>query len=296
MTLHELLTQLGIPYADERHHHGTRGWLQVDCPFCGEEGTGKFHLGINQQSLVAHCWKCGGHSFQKVLERKTNLSSSEIKKLIKAVRRRVSRLDLNVNTTAKRKLEIPKGITTLQRPHRSYLHKRGFNPYKIAETWGVRGIGVDGGKLAWRLWIPIIYQGRTVSWTTRGLSDREPRYISAAANQELIHHKDLLYGEDFVRHTIIIVEGCFDAWKIGKGAVALFGLSYTTAQLNKMRNYPVRVVCFDNSEQAQKAANELAAQLALFDGDTYIVRIESGADPAEADEREIQKLRRRFEL
>jgi len=66
----------------------------------------------------------------------------------------------------------------------------------------------------------------------------------------------------------------------------------TKAQVGKMSKYPVRVVCFDNTKDAQHQAQILCDDLMAFPGDTFRVKLETGKDVAEADEKEVQVLRR----
>jgi DNA primase len=190
-------------------------------------------------------------------------------------------------------LVIPKRVRPLQEPHKRYLRARNFSPAEIEEVWSVKGIGIDT-QLAWRLWIPIIQNRETVSWTTRTIDpDNEMRYISASPKEEAVPHKEVLYGEDYCRSAIIITEGPTDVWRIGKGAVATFGLGFEPAQVKRMLQYPVRVVCFDNSKEAQKRAKKLAGTLSLYKGETYVVNL-SADDAGSASPEEIKELRSRF--
>jgi DNA primase len=185
----------------------------------------------------------------------------------------------------------PPGLQALRRPHRDYLRGRGLDPDIIESLWGVRATG-PVGRLAWRLWIPIELDGQIVSWTTRAIGDKQPRYVSAGPGEESIDHKTLLYGEDRAGHSIVVVEGPADVWAIGPGAVAVLGLTTTPQQIERIGSHPVRAVCFDAG--AERRASRLAAWLRQYPGETATIRLESGDDPAEADSEEIEELRRRF--
>jgi DNA primase len=186
----------------------------------------------------------------------------------------------------------PRGCQPLLAAHRKYLCSRGFDPDEIIATWGVQGIGV-APKLGWRLFIPIQYKGELVSWTTRAIGTSGLRYISASYTEEAISHKHLLYGIDMVAHAVAIVEGPTDAWGIGPGAVGTLGLSWTPEQVKLMTSFPVRVVCFDNTPNAQARARKLADILSLYPGETYRVCM-SGKDPASSPKQEIREFRKRF--
>lgn len=118
--------------------------------------------------------------------------------------------------------------------------------------------------------------------------------MTAKPDQESMSSKDVLYGCDLAGHSIVVVEGPADVWAIGPGAVAVFGLNLSEVQLQEIGAYPVRSICFDKGSTAQRQADRIAERLTLLPGDTNIIEIESGDDPAEMDEDEKVELRRRF--
>jgi hypothetical protein len=195
-----------------------------------------------------------------------------------------------IKQKSKGKLVVPKDIGDLRIVHKRYLSDRNFDWREIRRIWKICGIGLSS-RLSWRIWIPIHYHGEVVSWTTRAISDKVVRYISAGEKEESMAHKELLYGEDFVRHAIIVVEGVTDVWKIGPGAVATFGSGYSTQQLARIARYPTRAICFDNEPEAQKRANRLVRDLSVLPGDTYNVRLDA-KDAADESRENIEQLRR----
>ena len=283
----DLLTEYGVPFVGEEHHHGRPNWVQIDCPSCGP-GSGKFHLGISLVTGASSCWKCGGQSTAWVLSTVTRKPRS-------TVQARLSSLQMNAPVIEKTgTLSIPNGVVDMTAGHKHYLKSRGFDPDTIEKLWGVRGIA-HAGSLSWRLFIPIQHFGATVSWTTRSINPNEKqRWISASTKNESIQHKHILYGADYAHHVIIIHEGPTDVWATGPGAIATCGTGYTGAQLRAMARYPLRVVCFDAEGAAQARARELANALSAFPGKTHNVVLETGTDPADADPKEIAKLRATF--
>jgi hypothetical protein len=188
-------------------------------------------------------------------------------------------------------LKAPVGIEPLSGPHNRYLRDRSFDPAEIARLWQVQGIGI-ASRLSWRLFIPIMHQGEMVSWTTRSIGQHvAQRYISASAEEEKINHKHLVYGQDYCHHSIVVVEGPTDAWRVGLGAGALFGTGFTTAQVKKIVRHPFRYIVFDSSMEAQARAGELADQLSAFPGRTEVICLDA-KDPGCASEREIRRLRK----
>jgi DNA primase len=205
-------------------------------------------------------------------------------------RRRAAETNLRIGT-----LKIPQGVGPLLPAHRAYLKKRGLNPDLLASVWGFRGIGI-APRLQWRIWIPICdLYGKVVSWTTRSIGDDPPtRYISATADEEELPHRSILFGAHLARHVIIVCEGALDAVTIGPGAVATCGVGFSKAQKAAMAEYPVRVVCFDAEDDAQKRARALCNDLSAFPGSTENVYFDSAKDANSADRAEVDELRKKY--
>ena len=286
MTIQEALTQCRIDFVESGHHHSRPGWLQIArCPFCGSD---KYHLGFNIAHSYSSCWKCGHHSAWSLyvaLEFPRHIARELFR----------SRKDYELqefrDARTRTKLVEPNGRGPLKATHRNYLKGRGLDPDEIAKLWQVEGIGI-AARLSWRLYIPILLHGKKVSWTTRAVgTEVEQRYVSASAEEEAVNHKEVVYGLDYVRGSALIVEGPTDVWNIGPGAVGLFGLAYSTAQVRALSLIPRRFVCFDNSKDAQQRARALASDLACFPGTTQIVELDA-EDPGSASKEEVDSVRK----
>lgn len=284
-SIDEILNELGIDFLRTGHHHCRPGWIQLRrCPFCSSDN---YHLGFNVSVGFFSCWRCGGHSAWKVWEALGCKSPRE-------VLRRIALGDTQEREIPRISLQVPSGVAPMLPAHRRYLRDRGFDPEEVVRIWNVEGIGI-APRLGWRLFIPITYRGDVVSWTTRAIGNSSQRYISASAEQERINHKHLIYGQDYCHHSIIVVEGPIDAWKVGPGAGALFGTAFTTAQVKKILEHPYRFIVFDSSSDAQQRAEELAEQLSPFPGVTQTVVLDA-EDPGSASDREIKRLRKAARL
>ncbi len=292
MKFTDILQRFNIPYrSDGSHEHCRPGWLQIDCPQCSR-GWQHFRLGYNLQFRYFSCWHCGGIPLLPTLIELTGLDYRQVKELAGDIPR-----DQEAEPPrAAGKLILPRGIGPLLAPHKRYLQSRGLDPDEAGRLWNVQGIGLEGGRLAWRLFLPIVYRGEVVSWTTRKITEEGEglRYYGCPVEQAKMDKRELLYGHDLVQHSVIVNEGPLDAVRIGPGAVATLGTGYSRQQLEKLAPYPVRVVVFDNEPSAQKRARKLCDQLSVFRGQTHNVRLESAKDAAAASEEEIQELRRRF--
>lgn len=284
MTIQDTLRELNVDFLESGNHHCREGWLQIrECPYCNSES---YHLGFNLSARFFSCWKCGGHRAVETWQ-KLGLDRKQARTLL-------SEFDVDAPDTTKEKirgkLKEPSGRGELSIAHRRYLLERNFDPNRIALVWKIEGIGI-ASCLAWRIYIPIIYKNRRVSWTTRAIGDRvEQRYISASAEEEAMNHKHLIYGLDYCTHSVVIVEGPTDAWAIGPGAGATFGTAFLTEQVRHLVSIPHRIVCFDSSRDAQNRATELCGQLSAFPGVTENIQLDA-KDPGSASAKELRLLR-----
>lgn len=257
----------------------------MDCPLCSPDWK-HFRLGLNLRKGYFACWSCGGVSRLRVLNALTGLSFKELKALD------FGRERVEDEEDVRGKLVLPPA-GPLTAAHKAFLSLRGFPPTLTTMRWGLAG--TQGlGNHRWRIVIPVVYQGRVVSFTTRAIDESQhPRYLSAGPTEEVLNHRHLLYGHDLAcGSTVIVVEGPLDVWAVGPGCVATFGTAFTAAQVRKLARYPRRVICFDNEANAQRQARKLAADLAAFGGETINVTMETGKDPSRAHKDEVEELRR----
>lgn len=284
MKFTSILDEIRIPYRESGHEHCRPGWVQLDCPFCAQPGH--FRMGYNLAGRYCHCWACGHRPIVETLALLSGWHWTRCKEVLGDVpRERVKELP------KRGRYKEPEGVGPLLDVHRSYLRKRGFDPDVIASVWGVKATA-NAPRLGWRLFIPIVYRGELVSWTTRSINDNHAkRYLAADPESESIDHKTLLYGEDFCGHSVIVHEGPTDVWRTGPGAVALLGTGYKQAQARRISRYSLRVICFDSETAAQRRARELCDSLEVFPGRTINVVLDA-KDIAEADEDEVQELRK----
>lgn len=286
-----LFLEHGIQIAPSNHHHTRQGWINIDCPFCSPSSN-RFRMGFNIKYKYFNCWTCGNHSIYSTLKTLTGINKDQIKEIIGDYVHKTKETEEVVGRYAE-----PMGI--LPELHYSHLHylKNRFHKrtFEIIKKYQLKGIGNLGKDFAWRIFIPYIYRGEKVSWTTRSITDNAVlRYKAAKTNQEKISSRKLLFGEDFCRHSIIVVEGPFDAMRIGPGAVALGGLAYSKSQVLKISKYPYRYICFDNEPTALRRANKLVSDLSILPGETFLIQLDA-KDPGSAPLSEIKKIRKLIE-
>lgn len=294
MTLIELLDELGVPYRTaQQHHHVSQGWVGVECGRCSP-GSGKFRLGFSLRTKAASCWVCGPTSPWVALANLTR-DPARLRELWPQVRGSLFDKMLQVKGDAFQTAAWP-SVQSLGSPAgaraRDYLQGRGFDLKELCRLW--HPYVVHNGPTAGRIMIPAVLSRVFVSYTTRAPDGTQPRYRSAPKSQELVPIKDCLYGHDYVRDSAVVCEGPLDVWKIGPGAVATFGLSYTRKQVAKLSELQRVAVCFDREPLARSKSRALCAELSSLGVDAYDVVLESGKDPGDAHADEIRDLRRRF--
>jgi len=290
MLFQEILRKHNVPFQTDGRY-ARAGWVQFQCPHChGGLDTNKPYMGFNTNGGYVNCWRCGRHKLADTLAALIRTTTTQARAYIDKLEKRPG-----IKRQAAGRLKLPVGVEPLGYAHKRYITEdRGFDIDTISRLWDVQGIGGFAPRLKWRLFIPIHYGGDVVSWTTRAIGDKVTlRYVSASPTEEILDHKNLLYGEDYCRHTIIVHEGPLDAWAIGPGATATFGTTYSPAQINRIARYPRRVICFDSDRAAQQRARALCAQLALFSGETDNVVLDA-KDAGSASEKERQELRKAF--
>ena len=292
MNFKEILNQFHIPIAPTGHHHVGRGWIQFDCPFCGRD-THKWHIGYSPEGNFCNCWRCGVHSVYSVLNECTN---NQHHREIYLYLQQLEHDRPKPKEPIKGMLATPVCVDHkyFHAAHKRYLKSRNFNTDEIKKLWQIKTIAL-AARLKWRIWIPVYYQTKLVTWTTRSIGEKSqgPRYISAKPEHESIPLKHLLYGEDYCRHGIIIHEGPTDVWRTGPGAVATFGVSVSSEQILKIIQHPIRAICFDSDKDAQKRARTLADKLSIYPGETLNVELDKG-DPATMNEKQVKQLRKKI--
>lgn len=287
MKIEDFLSQFGIPtvHAGE-HHHARPGWLNLDCPFCSPR-SGKFRLGYNLYGKYFNCWTCGPQRVDQTLSELTGQSFAALKKEFNEIER-----DDKWKVADRRgQLKLPLGLHEMTGHHRNYLRERDYNPAKLEKLWKLQGFGPVAGMYTWRLFIPYYIDDALVSWTSRATAANVlQRYLSAPPDMEVFSPKKFLYGEDYCKGSLIVIcEGCPDVWRLGPGAVAIMGLGYSRAQLNRMARYTKRVIVFDSDKPGQRRAQMLCDELSGFPGETLNVTLDA-ADPGSASRNEVKRF------
>jgi len=286
MSIEKLLQDYNIPTSTSGSDWQP-GWIQISCPFCGDP---KFHGGFNISGNYYNCWKCGHHTLEDVLSALLGVKWFEAKEILKQYKS-----DSNVQQTAKKqakakKIEWPANCHSISGRHKKYLTNRNFNPMKIYRDWQIQGTGPIG-PYKFRIIIPIYFNGKLVSYQGRDITDKSDlRYKACPIEKEVIHHKHIVYGIDHVKNKkAVIVEGVFDVWRLGYGAVCTFGTEVTNEQVLLLAERLERAyICFDD-EDAEGKAESLGNRLIALGVEVDLISIDA-EDPAELTELQARKV------
>lgn len=286
----QFLDNYSISYSTEGKNIG-KGWIGIKCPFCDDPSQ---HGGFNIIKEYYNCWTCGYHRLIDVV---LSLTGEDFKTAQNIIRKYSNTIPVPITTqqeNRKKELMLPVGSGTLFYTHKTYLEKRGFDPDYLEKEWDLKGTGFIG-EYKFRIIAPIYVNHKLVSYQGRDITERSPlRYKACKKENEIIHHKHILYGIDKVPgDKVVIVEGITDVWRLGPGAVATFGIKYTTEQLLLIaKRFTTILILFDNDPNAKKQALNMSIYLSGFNLNIEILEIDK-EDPAsltEQESKEIMKL------
>jgi hypothetical protein len=292
MRIFDFLNDYSIPYTTTGKNV-SGGWLNITCPHCDDHSM---HCGYNYSDDYGFfCWRCGSWNKTITISKLLDVSYKQAKQI-------VHRYDGKPDIPAEKKpnqkeIAYPSSTSDMLKPlHKKYLRKRGFKPDEIQNNWLIKATGpvsqLDGSEYRHRILMPINYRGKLVSWQTRDVSEEaEINYKACPKWREIIHHKDILYGMPFIEWKTygFIVEGVFDAWRIGCDAAATFGIGFTNRQLRIIANtFDFVFVMYDPEDDAQRKAYEMRKELEFRGVKTKNVLLET--DPADTPQDEMDEL------
>jgi DNA primase len=267
-----------------------RGFVQIQCPFCGDN---KFKGGLHSEKGIYVCWACGFIPINKIVKILTGENWFEIELQYKDVLDFREQYIINHSefTPKVNSIELPRFTTSLNSKARRYLEKRGFDTYELEELYGIKSTE-HMGDYPFRIIIPIHFENKIISFTSRDYTNEaELRYKSCPRELEIIPHKEILYGFDLVpKEHAICVEGPLDQWKMGPGSVATFGLSFTQAQINLLATFFKVTLLYDSGETAKRRCERLGEQLSGLGCEVEAIYLKDYKDPGEIPLGEARSL------
>lgn len=275
-----------ISYATEGKNVSS-GWINVQCPFCSDQTN---HLGISPSRKIS-CWICGIRgSVTKYIREIEQCSESYANTIIaKYQDRSLAYLDKK-ERTRNSKIILPKSaIVELPKLHQNYLIKRGFDPDYLSKKYDLLACS-ELGDYKWRIIVPIYYQNEMVTFTARDITGKAAqKYKNLPVEKSVMSTKEVLYNLDFANKVAVIVEGVFDAWRIGDGAVATIGTKYTKKQISHLIGFKKAFIMFDSD--AKDWGLKLAEDMAAVVPSVEQIELSEG-DPADLSEEDVKYLRK----
>jgi hypothetical protein len=251
----------------------TAGWARAACPLC-EESTGKADLkrsfSVSLETGYWTCFKCGESGW---LEDRARRDSGIVRKPVK---REVRPSDL----------DIPEGSVLLaSQDGRKSMSLEGARTYIIEHRrfgWETivraRVFACMEGYYANRLIFPVTRAGKPHGFIARSWSPKAERaYLYPRGfDRGVFFNGDAL--DEKTDQPLFVVEGVFDALRIGPSAIACLGkpTGEQIAQLTRVRHRPV-VVALD--ADAWRTGSSVAMTLRLRGVQAVDLRLPPGKDP-----------------
>lgn len=239
--------------------HKKKTWLQFNCPYCDDF---KFHGAVNCLSGAFTCYRCGRLNSMETMSYLLNLSLNETYILVRKYRLKGQFEEEEIGRPSKIVLPEHNKFSDVQ--HMRYLKSRKLDEQYLIEKFDIRFMN-HLHEFPNRILIPIYFRGRLVSWTSRTVTRiGMPRYISCDAELEVIPHKEVLYNWDASDDEVILVEGPFDVFRLGAGAVASFGTQVTHSQIRLLGMKKKVFIAFDSDEAGRRASKNVARVLSIY--------------------------------
>ncbi len=287
------LKEYRIPYV-ERSANVSAGWVGLKCPYCGDRTD---HLGLNLSVGAFSCWRCGSKGTIDVIQHLLGIPRQEANRIYaQFLVRKVGYHGGSARAKASATQIVLPG-QDFTPGEKSYLSRRNLDA--AIEPYSLRSGGL-AGDWAWRIVIPIILNGVIVSATGRYITDPPegiPKYKTLAHKDEVITHKHIFLGLDYVKDTAIVVEGPIDAIRGGPGFVSCFGIKMMPEQIALLSKYKSVIFLFDNEDLAQEQAKKYAFMVAeISNTEVEVARLSDIKDLGDATDAEIADVRKEFGL
>lgn len=283
----KFLDSEGIEYK-EKGKNVTRGWVNIQCPFCGDPSN---HCGINLNSKLFHCWKCEEKgNIIKLAETLLDISFPEAKRRVGAFSDETFAVSDPEERPRANRLILPG--EDLQKCHRDYLTGRQFDPDFLIKKYNLKGV-YNIGEYRFRIIVPVFVNHRPVSFVAMDILRNDPdrpKYLNCPPEKSVIPNNSCLYNADTVKDTAVILEGITDVWRMGDGFVSSFRKDMTPEQIQFLIHKKPKRVFVMYDYDAIKQSISLAQRLSGIFPHVEVLSLDEG-DPAELEMEEVMKLR-----
>jgi DNA primase len=286
-----------VKYLDSRNiwhkDHGdnvSKGWTSLNCLFCIDHAN---HLGINHTTKVYVCYKCAttGNCFSLIQE----IDGVSFPKAIQIMKEFGGNVYTPPEKHYQTKLKLPTHILKeFPKSYKDFLIGRRYDPDYVIPKYGLLATG-PMSDYRYRIIVPVFMNERVLSFVGRDVTGKSRLpYRNSGENFSIKDPKQCLYNIDSViQDKAVIVEGIFDAWRIGDGAIATFGTKYTHEQIRLLKNLKRVFVLYD--ADATHIAYKLAHDLSSIVKEVSVIELSEG-DPDNLKEDDVRSLRKEIGL
>lgn len=262
--------------------------IAVRCPFCQDERP---RLYANAETGAWICFRCeergGPYRLLREVVELDHFQAMRAWERIKSKETRPPPLRPKVEQVpVEQGITMPPEVHPLLSPRASserifwdYLRRRGLSATEVRQNR--MGFALRGS-YAYRVVIPVYSEGVMWTFVARSIIGGEPKTLHPPGS----HPGHALFGIDRVTSPLIyLVEGIFDAIKIGTDAVASLGTNLSARQRALLRHRGVKavVLLWDGDEPGRHGAARIADQLHAARFDVRVALLPPGHDPASAD-------------
>ena len=276
--------------------------VNSNCPYCDTK-IDSFNMGFNPAGDYCTCWKCGGHRLDDALSKLLSIPKNKIDEVIEQYKGRMTLLNKLNGKRIGLASELKLPTDTFTPMERKYLTSRNFNPKLLHNKYKVVGGGITGD-WKYRIIIPLIINGKIISWTGRSILEKSklkelniPRYKNLSIEESVINPKECLFNLDHAKNkTVVLTEGAFDVMRLGDDFICSFGTSLTQSQIKELKmRYEKIFIMFDNEPEAQEKAKKYGMMLSSVGVDVEIVDAYSDFnknDGGELNDEEVKIIRK----
>ncbi len=291
-TTEEVLDMFGVPYRTAGENVG-RGCIGTCCPFCGDTN---YHCGVFLDFSNFTCWLCGAKgSLYRLIHEVTGVKYEKFMEVAKFLENDPTSNPKNFNKDGPIEVQCPHSypITEdllVEWPLVKQFMKERRMTLETLQDHRVRF--VPYGTYAYRVAIPVLFQGKTISYLFRKIQDvgTKPKYLTTPGfplkNYLYNYRSTRCYGE-----RLVVVEGVVDAWRLSSmSAVALFGSEISKEQKNLIAKLLPHELIIALDSDAQKHANNAGRFFASFIDTVKVLTLPKGEDPDSLGEEKIKQL------
>lgn len=272
-------------------------YYRVNCPYCGDT---RFRLYINYRwNTIQNDGRPAlnlAHCFNEQCDL-ANLAD-ELKGYVARSLGRGSRVGYRKPETFKPVSWPGRCIPLAELPaeHAAirYVRLRRFDPGVLTREWDVRYcLESEHSLVRDRLIIPVYWDGEMVGWQARAIGEKHagPKYYTMPG----LKKTQMLFNGDRARKSKfgVVVEGVFDAFRVGPAAVALLGKAMSGRQRELAVEYwGGGAMCILLDPDAVEDMERVTKQLnpAAFKLGAWSMVLPDNKDPADFDSKELWGL------